>query len=169
MMAPARNSGFTSGCYHPAKAVATWPQAELGNRMARTGITTVKTQALSRGQIMRTFLKALLLVGFGAIQVSEAAPSASAADLAVTPVKRVAVRVIHHRSAVVRDYDGTMVIRRAHRVVVRNDDGTALVSTQYDLYPVQRGAGTRYLNGQPVLPHYPRGWPRVRAYSIRSS
>jgi hypothetical protein len=110
---------------------------------------------------MRTFLKALLLVGFGAIQVPEGAPSASAADLAVTPVER----VIHYRSAVVRDYDGTMVIRRAHRVVLRNYDGTALVSTQYDLYPVQRGAGTRYLNGQPVLPHYPRGWPRVRAYS----
>jgi len=116
---------------------------------------------------MPTFLKALLLVGFGAIQVLEAAPSASAADLAVTPVKRVAV--VHHRSAVVRDYDGTMVIRRAHRVVLRNYDGTALVSTQYDLYPVQRGAGTRYLNGQPVLPHYPRGWPRVRAYGFRYS
>ena len=118
---------------------------------------------------MRTSLKALLLVGFGAIHVLEVAPSASAADLAVTPVKRVGVRVIHHRSAVVRDYDGTMVVRRAHRVVLRNYDGTALVSTQYDLYPVQRGAPTRYLNGQPVLPHYPRGWPRVRAYSLRYS
>ena len=116
---------------------------------------------------MRTFLKALLLVGFGAIQVLEVAPSASAADLDVTPVKRAAVRVIHHRSAVVRDYDGTMVVRRARRVVLQNYDGTAVVSTQYDLYPVQRGAATRYLNGQPVLPHYPRGWPRVRAYSFR--
>ena len=118
---------------------------------------------------MPTFLKALLLVGFGAIQVSEVAPSASAADLAVTPVKRVAVRVIHHRSVVVRDYDGTMVIRRVHRVVLRNYDGTPLVSTQYDLYPVQRGAGTHYLNGQPVLPHYPRSWPRVRAYGLHYS
>jgi hypothetical protein len=118
---------------------------------------------------MRTALKALLLIGFGATQALQGAPSVSAADLAVTPVKRVAVRVIHHRSAVVRDYDGTMVIRRARRVVVQNYDGTALVSTQYDLYPVQRGAGTHYLNGQPVLPHYPRGWPRVRAYSLRYS
>ena len=118
---------------------------------------------------MPTFLKALLLVGFGAIQVLEAAPDASAADLAVTPVDRVAVRVIHHRSAVVRDYDGTMVVRRAHRVVLRNYDGTAVVSTQYDLYPVQRATPTHYLNGQPVLPHYPRGWPRVRAYSSRYS
>jgi hypothetical protein len=118
---------------------------------------------------MRTFLKTLLLVGFGAIQATAVTPNASAADLAVTPVKRVAVRVIHHRSAVVRDYDGTLVIRRAHRVVLRNYDGTALVSTQYDLYPVQRGVGSRYLNGQPVLPHYPRGWPRVRAHSLRYS
>ena len=45
-----------------------------------------------------------------------------------------------------------MVIRRARRVVVQNYDGTALVSTRFDLYPVQRGAGTHYLNGQPVLP-----------------
>jgi hypothetical protein len=107
---------------------------------------------------MRTLLKAFLLVGFGAIQVVEAAPSASAADLAVTPR---AVRVIHHR-VVVRDYDGTPVIRREQRVVIRNYDGTALVSTQYDLYPVQRATPSHYLNGQPVLPHYPRGWPRVR-------
>ena len=118
---------------------------------------------------MRTSLKALLLIGFCATQVLPGAASVLAADLAVTSVKRAAVRVIHHRSAVVRDYDGTMVIRRARRVVVQNYDGTALVSTQYDLYPVQRGAGTRYLNGQPVLPHYPRGWPRVRAYSLRYS
>jgi len=117
---------------------------------------------------MRTFLKALLLIGFGAIQVVEATPNASAADLAVTPGKRV-VRVIHHRSAVVRDYDGTPVIRRAHRVVLRNYDGTAIVSMQYDLYPVQRATPTHYLNGQPVLPHYPRGWPRVRAYGVRYS
>jgi len=117
---------------------------------------------------MRTYLKAVLLVGFAAIQVSEVAPSASAADLAVTPVKR-AIRVIHHRSAVVRDYDGTPVIRRAHRVVVRNYDGTAVVTTQYDLYAVQRATPTHYLNGQPVLPHYPRGWPRVRTYAFRYS
>lgn len=110
---------------------------------------------------MRTYLKALLLIGFGAIQVVEAIPNASAADLAVTPVKR-AVRVIHHRSAIVRDYDGTPVTRHVHRVVLRNYDGTAVVSTQYDLYPVQRATPTHYLNGQPVLPHYPRGWPRVR-------
>jgi hypothetical protein len=118
---------------------------------------------------MRTSLKALLLVGFGATLVMQGAPGASAADLAVAPVKRSAVRVIHHRSVVVRDYDGSLVIRRVHRVVVRNYDGTALVTTRSDLYPVDRGAGTHYLNGQPVLPHDPRGWPRARAYSLRYS
>src|SRR4051794_38695047 len=112
---------------------------------------------------MRTSLKALLLIGFGATLVMQGVPSVSAAYLAVTPAKRSAVRVIHHRSAVVRDYDGTLVIRRIHRVVVQNYDGTSLVSARSDLYPVDRGAGTHYLNGQPVLPHYPRGWPRVRA------
>lgn len=118
---------------------------------------------------MRISLKALLLVGFGATLFIQDAPSVSAADLAVTPATRSAVRVIHHRSAVVRDYDGSLVVRRVHRVVVRNYDGTALVTTRSDLYPVDRGAGTHYLNGQPVLPHYPRGWPRVRAYSLRYS
>jgi hypothetical protein len=118
---------------------------------------------------MRTSLKAFLLVGFGVTLVIQAAPGVSAADLAVAPAKRAAARVIHHRSAVVRDYDGSLIIRRVHRVVVRNYDGTALVTLRSDLYPVDRGAGTHYLNGQPVLPHYPRGWPRVRAYSLRYS
>jgi hypothetical protein len=118
---------------------------------------------------MRTSLKALLLVGFGATLVIQGAPSASSADLAVTPVNRSAVRVIHHRSAIVRDYDGSLVIHRVRRVVLQNYDGTALVTTRSDLYPVDRGAGTHYLNGQPVLPHYPRGWPRVRANSLRYS
>jgi len=54
-------------------------------------------------------------------------------------------------------------------VVVQNYDGTAFVGTRSDLYPVQRGAGTRYLNGQPVLPYYPRGWPRIRARGLRYS
>ena len=118
---------------------------------------------------MQTSLKALLLVGFGAMLVIQDAPSLSAADLAVTPASRAGARVIHHRSAVVRDYDGSLIIRRIHRVVTRNYDGAALVSIRSDLYPVDRGAGTHYLNGQPVLPHYPRGWPRIRAYSLRTS
>jgi len=118
---------------------------------------------------MRTSLKAILLVGFGAMQMLESAPCVWAADLAVTPARPATVRVIHHGSAVVRDYDGALVIRRVHRVVVRNYDGTAVVTTRSDLYPVQRGAGTHYLNGEPVLPYYPRGWPRGRAYSVHFS
>ncbi len=116
---------------------------------------------------MRISLKALLLVGFGATLVMQGIPRASAADLAVTPIRHSAVRVIHHRSAVVRDYDGSLVVRRVRRVVVQNYDGTALVTTRSDLYPVDRGAGTHYLNGQPVLPHWPRGWPRVRTSNLQ--
>ena len=112
---------------------------------------------------MRTSLKALLLVGFGAAQVLQGAHSVSAADLAVAPSKR----VVHHRGAVVRDLDGTLVIRRVRPAVVQNWDGTTLVTTRSDLYAVKRGAGRRYLNGQPVLPHYPRGWPYARAYTLR--
>jgi len=111
---------------------------------------------------MRTSLKALVLVGFGVTLAMHGGPSASAADL---KIKR-----HHHRSVVVRDYDGAEVIRRVRRVVVRNYyDGTSVVTTRSDLYPVDRGAATRYLNGQPVLPHYPRGWPRVRGYGPRYS
>jgi hypothetical protein len=114
---------------------------------------------------MRTSLKALLLIGFGVTLAMTGEPSASATDLDLTRVKR--VRIHHHRSAVFRDYDGAEVIRRVRRVVVRNYDGTTLVTTRSDLYPVDRGAATHYLNGQPVLPHYPRGWPRVRVSSLR--
>jgi len=116
---------------------------------------------------MRTSLKALLLAGFGAILISQGAPSVSAADLSVAPARRAAVRVIHHRSVVARDYDGTMVIRRVRPVVVQNYDGTTVVATRSDLYPVDRGTAARYLNGQPVLPHYPRGWPRVLTSGLR--
>jgi hypothetical protein len=113
---------------------------------------------------MRTFLKALLVVGIGAMLL-QGASNASAANL---DVKRHAVRHHHHyRSAVVRDYDGSLVVRRIRRVVVQNYDGTSMVTLRSDLYPVDRGAGRHYLNGQPVLPHQPRGWPRVRLYGSR--
>jgi len=109
---------------------------------------------------MRISPKALLAVGFGVLLL-QGLSNASAADLGV---KRHA-RVHHHyRSVVVRDYDGSLVVRRVHRVVVQNYDGTSVVTLRSDLYPVDRGAGRRYLNGEPVLPHQPRGWPRVRRY-----
>ena len=110
---------------------------------------------------MRISLKSLLIVGFGAALLIQGAPTASAADLDVTRVKR------HHRSVVLRDYDGSLVVRRVHRMVVQNYDGTTLVTTRSDIYPVERGAGTHYLNGEPVLPHRPRGWPRIRVYGSR--
>ena len=64
-------------------------------------------------------------------------PSATAADLSVTPRKLVRV---HHRAVlrVVRDYDGTPIVIR------RRPDGTA------DAYFAQRANPTRYFNGQPV-------------------
>ena len=67
---------------------------------------------------MRTF--ALLLVSVGTVHLLEAAPSALAADVAVTRTKPVPVRVIHHRSRVVRDYDGTPIILRARPMVLRD-------------------------------------------------
>jgi len=113
---------------------------------------------------MRTYLKALLLAGFGTILMLEAAPSVSAADLGVTRVKK--VRVVHHkkvvrRSPLVRDYDGTAVVVRRSRVVVRNYDGTLLVTHRYEVVPVTGATPSRYMNGQPVLPNYPRSWPRT--------
>lgn len=102
----------------------------------------------------RTYLKAVLLLGFGAIQVLAAAPEVRAADLAVTPAKRAAV-VRHERVRVVRDYDGTPIaLRRAAPVVVRGHDGAAIVvrSPYFVAHPVERATPTRYLNGQPVWP-----------------
>jgi hypothetical protein len=109
---------------------------------------------------MQTSLKALLIVGVGTLLMLEAAPSVSAADLAVTPVKKRAF--IHHRSRIVRDLDGTpIIVRRARPMVVRAYDGTVVVRPLYENISVRSAAvlPRYYLNGQPVLPSYPRGWP----------
>ena len=125
---------------------------------------------------MRTLLKALLTAGFCTMPLAGAVPGASAAELAVTPVKKASVRVIHHRkrivhyrSPVVRDYDGAAVVQRRYRTVaVHNFDGTIIVKPEYELVPVKGGMPTRYLNGEPVLPAYPRSWPQVvRSYHLR--
>jgi hypothetical protein len=124
-------------------------------------------QELQRGEsfaftrlIMQTSLKALLIVGFGALLTVQAAPSVLAADLAVTPVKK---RVIlHQRSRIVRDLDGTpIIVRRARPMVVRAYDGTVIVRPLYENISVRSAAvlPRYYLNGQPVLPSWPRGWP----------
>jgi len=119
---------------------------------------------------MRTSLKALMLVGFGTILMLDTAPPVSAADLSVTPVKRASGYVVHrkravirHRSPIVRDLDGTqIVVRRARPLVTTAYDGTPIVRPLYENIPIRSAAvmPRYYLNGQPVLPNYPRGWPR---------
>jgi hypothetical protein len=99
---------------------------------------------------MRTCLKALLIAGFCAAQIHAAPPAALAADLAVTPVKKV-----HKRGRVVRDYDGTpIVLRRVRPMVARTYDGTLVLAHHhlYEAVPVPRAIPRRYLNGQPVRP-----------------
>ena len=109
---------------------------------------------------MRTSLKALLIAGVGALLMLEAIPRVLAADLAVTPVKKRAI--IHHRTRIVRDLDGTpIIVRPASPLVVRGYDGRVIVTRLYSNYSVRSAAvlPRYYLNGQPVLPSYPRGWP----------
>lgn len=71
---------------------------------------------------------------------------ADAADLSLQPR---AHRVIHRHfhTHAVRDYDGTPVVWVPYRGSVR-----AIVS--------QRSSPSHWLNGEPVLPNAPRGWPR---------
>ena len=109
---------------------------------------------------MQTSLKALSIVGLGALLLLSATPSVSAADLGVTPIKKRAI--IHHRSRIVRDLDGTpIIVRRARPLVMTGYDGT-VVRHLYENISVRSAAvlPRYYLNGQPVLPSYPRGWPR---------
>ena len=101
---------------------------------------------------MRISLKSLLIVGFGAALLIQGAPTASAADLDVTRVKR------HHRSVVLRDYDGSLVVRRVHRMVVQtmtarrwsprdristrsNAVRARTISTGNPYFPIDRGVG----------------------------
>jgi hypothetical protein len=116
---------------------------------------------------MRIYPKILLLAGFAALQMLQAAPSVSAADLAMKSHKRVAVRAIHHkrvarhyRNPAVRDYDGTSIVVRRRPVMVRGYDGAIVISAEYEAVPARRASPSRYLNGQPVLPYYPKSWPR---------
>ena len=109
---------------------------------------------------MRTSLKAILIVGLGALLMLEAAPSVSAADLAVTRIKKRVVVDRHIR--IVRDLDGTpIIVRRARPIVMTGYDGTVVVRHLYENISVRSAAvlPRYYLNGQPVLPSWPRGWP----------
>ena len=109
---------------------------------------------------MQTSLKALSIFGLSALLLLPAAPSVSAADLGLRPIKK---RVnIHHRSRIVRDLDGTpIIVRRARPLMFTGYDGTIVLRHLYENISVRSAAvlPRYYLNGQPVLPSYPRGWP----------
>ena len=107
---------------------------------------------------MQTSLKALSIFGLGALLLLPAAPSVSAADLGLRPIKKRVV--IHHRSRIVRDLDGTpIIVRRAPPLVMTGYDGTVVVRHLYENISVRSAAvlPRYYLNGQPDLPSYPRG------------
>ena len=109
---------------------------------------------------MQTSLKALSIFGLGALLLLPAAPSVSAADLGLRPIKKRVV--IHHRSRIVRDLDGTpIIVRRARPLMMTGYDGTVVVRHLYENISVRSAAvlPRYYLNGQPVLPSWPRGWP----------
>ena len=100
---------------------------------------------------MRTRSTRLLFVALAMLQIPAMLPSASAADLSLRSAGR------HHRSVVVADYDGTAIVLRHSRRVVRNSYGAEQVVETTDAYPVlnidnpiNAAVPTRYLNGQPV-------------------
>ena len=94
---------------------------------------------------MRSFVKALVVVGLCAALMPTAAPEVLAADLALTPAKR--VKVVH-RVRVVRDYDGTAIVIRLAPPRLQLDAAGML----YETVPLIRETPRTYLNGQPVLP-----------------
>lgn len=100
--------------------------------------------------------KGLLLGALCCIGVFQPAPHAAAADLAVTPasarsatVTRLKRPAIRHAARLVVDLDGTAIVLRPE------------FPSGYEAIPITGStAPSRYLNGQPVRPHVPRGWPR---------
>jgi hypothetical protein len=98
---------------------------------------------------MRACLSTVLLAGFTAAAMLQTAPVASAADLTVTPGKRVAT--VHHRSRVVADYDGTpIVLRRTRPVVVHGPHGAVVRLGLYEAHWVPGAIPLTYFNGQRV-------------------
>jgi hypothetical protein len=100
---------------------------------------------------VRAGFKTLLLAGLAAIPALTTAPAIFAADLTVTRGKR-AIEVIHHRTRVVADYDGTpIVLRRVRAASVAGPHGPVLVRRgEYDAYPVLGAIPRYYFNGRPV-------------------
>jgi hypothetical protein len=99
---------------------------------------------------MRAYLSTVLLAGFAAVAMLQSAPVVSAADLIVTPGKRAAI--VHHRSRVVADYDGTpIVLRRTRPVVARGPDGAVIMQRGlYEAHWVPGAIPLTYFNGQRV-------------------
>src|SRR3954454_20382797 len=107
---------------------------------------------------MRTPLKIMLLAGCGILQTFGAVAPSSAADLAVTPARRVSHHAIHrHRAVAVRDLDGTPIfVRRLPPVVVSHYGWAVEARGETVAIPAMRAEPTRYQNGEPVLPSHPR-------------
>ena len=98
---------------------------------------------------MRACLSTVLLAGLAAAAMLQASPVASAADVTVTPGRRAAI--VHHRSRVVADYDGTpIVLRRTRPVVVRGPDGAITQRGLYEAHWVPSAIPLTYFNGQRV-------------------
>jgi hypothetical protein len=99
---------------------------------------------------VHAYLRTFLLAGLVVSPALLPAPDALAADLTVTRANRVAV--VHHRTRVVADYDGTpIVLRRVRPVVVAGPHGTVVVQRgEYDAYVVPGAIPRVYFNGRPV-------------------
>ena len=108
-------------------------------------------------------MKALLFVGVVALPSFGTSSGASAADLSLRRPHRAVVHhrhTIRHHSQLVRDLDGTPILLR--RVGEASTDAYGFSRlARYEAIPVRGATPSRYLNGQPVLPHCPRNWPRA--------
>jgi hypothetical protein len=113
----------------------------------------------------------ILAAGLSASLVLGVAPAAVAADLSLRPAVHVKHRktvILERRLWAARDYDGTAVVRRPFRTVhYVGWDGAAVVHTEYELVPAPRATPSHYLDGEPVLPNYPRNWPRMATLRYR--
>jgi hypothetical protein len=107
---------------------------------------------------MRTRIVGAGLAIFVTVATTE---GVSAADLSIEPVKRVVkIRKAMRAFPVVRDYDGTPIYLRPYRTVSAvGANGAVAARVEYEAVPVV-ATPSRGINGQPVLPHHPRGWPR---------
>ena len=100
---------------------------------------------------MRTSMKALVVLGFGAALMLPAAPPALPANLDLTQPKKV-VRVVKrvkviHRVRTVRDYDGTPIVIRVAPPWLQRD----AARQRDENHPPPRAVPRAYIKRQPVL------------------